>query len=245
MHRVLFQWRGFTLWSYPTMLYLGLVAGIVAGNVAAHRTGIDAFRVFIATLILIPPAIAGARLLFVATHWNHYRNSPGRIWDRQEGGMAMYGGMPVMLLLSLPVVKLLDLGFGAFWDVAVLTIMTGMVFTKVGCLLNGCCPGRPSQSRMAIVLPGLTGIRAKRIPVQLFESAWAAMVLAAGSLLLGRLPFHGALFLIVAAVYGAGRMCLEFLREHEPHGARIPLGHVVSLLTIISALAILEIRWPR
>lgn len=227
------------------MLYFGLLAGVVAGNLAAHRTGVDAFRVFVVTLILIAPAVGGARLLFVATHWNFYRNNLGRIWNRQEGGMAMYGGMPIMLLLSLPVLKLLDLRFGEFWDVAVLTIMTGMVFTKVGCLLNGCCPGRPSRSRMAIMLPGLTGIWEKRIPVQLLESGWAAMVLAAGALLLGRLPFHGALFLVVAAVYGAGRMGLEFLRERKPHATRMPLGHVVSVLTIISALAILGIRWPR
>ena len=146
MRRVLFRWRGLTVWSYPAMLYFGLVAGDVAGNLAAHVTGADAFRVFVATLILIPPAIAGARLLYVGAHWKQYRDSPGRIWNQQEGGMAMYGGMPVMLLLSVPVLAALGLGFGEFWDVAALTILTGMVFTKMGCLLNGCCAGRPSQS---------------------------------------------------------------------------------------------------
>jgi phosphatidylglycerol---prolipoprotein diacylglyceryl transferase len=227
------------------MLYLGLVAGVAAGNLAAHRTGLDAFRVFVTTLILIPPAIVGARLLFVATHWDLYRNRLGGIWSRQEGGMAMYGGLPVMLLLSLPVLKLLNLGFGAFWDVGVITIMTAMVFTKIGCLLNGCCAGRASRSRVAMVLPGVMGVWEKRIPVQILESAWAAILLAAGALLLGRLPFLGASFLVVAAVYGAGRTCLEFLREREPQDARMPLGQVVSLLTTISALAILELRWPR
>src|SRR2546430_10997789 len=112
MWRILFRWRGLTVWSYPAMLYFGLVAGVVAGNLAAHATGVDAFRVFVATLILIPPAIAGARLLYVAAHWQHYRNCPGRIWNRQEGGMAMYGGMPVMLLLSAPLLAALGLGFG-------------------------------------------------------------------------------------------------------------------------------------
>jgi phosphatidylglycerol---prolipoprotein diacylglyceryl transferase len=245
MRRMLFQWRGFTLWSYPAMLYCGLVVGVAAGNLAAHRTGLDAFRVFVATLVLIPPSIIGARLLFVATHWDLYRNKPRRIWSRQEGGMAMYGGMPVMLLFSLPLLKLLDLGFGAFWDVGVITIVTAMVFTKIGCLLNGCCAGRASRTWMTIVLPGVTGVWEKRIPVQMLESGWAAILLVAGALLLGRLPFRGALFLVVAAAYAAGRMCLEFLREREPQDTWMPLGHVASLLTIISALAILEIRWPR
>jgi hypothetical protein len=32
------------------MLYFGLVAGTAAGNLAAHARGVDAFRVFAATL---------------------------------------------------------------------------------------------------------------------------------------------------------------------------------------------------
>ncbi len=53
MRRILFRWRGVTVWSYPAMLYVGLVAGVVAGNVAAHVVGIDAFRAYVATLVLI------------------------------------------------------------------------------------------------------------------------------------------------------------------------------------------------
>src|SRR6185295_6554035 len=108
-----------TVWSYPAMLYVGLVAGVIVGNFAAHATGVDALRVFIATLVLIPPSILGARLLYVASHWEDYKSRPSRIWDRTEGGMAMFGGLPVMLLLSLPVLAVARLVFGEFWDVAV------------------------------------------------------------------------------------------------------------------------------
>jgi phosphatidylglycerol:prolipoprotein diacylglycerol transferase len=188
------------------MLYLGLVAGVLVGNLAAHAARVDALRVFAATLILIPPAIAGARLLYVAEHWERYRSSPGRIWNRQEGGMAMYGGMPVMLLLSVPVLAVLGMGFGAFWDVASLTILTGMVFTKTGCWLNGCCArGGTREDRGAWA----------RIPAQLLEAGWAAVVLTIACALLGRLSFPGELFLAVTAIHGAGRLTLESMRTPE------------------------------
>jgi phosphatidylglycerol---prolipoprotein diacylglyceryl transferase len=245
MHRILFEWRGLIVWSYPAMLYCGLVAGVAAGNLGAHAMGADAFRVFVATMILIPPSIAGARLLYVAAHWSHYRSHRGRIWDRREGGMAMYGGMPVMLLLSVPVLALLGLRFAQFWDVASLTIMTGLMFTKIGCLLNGCCAGRPSNSRIAAYLPGSRGVWQSRIPIQLLEAIWAAIVLALAWAILGRLPFEGAVFLVVAAFYGTGRLTLETLREHEPGSGKIALGHAVSLATIIVALVLLVINWPR
>jgi len=227
------------------MLYAGLVAGMIAENLAAHAIGVDAIRVFIATLILIPPAIVGARLLYVAAHWKLYRATPGRIWNRQEGGMAMYGGMPVMLLLSVPVLRMLGLGLGAFWDEASFTILTTMVFAKTGCLLNGCCAGRPSRSWLAVRLSDCRGVTEKRIPVQCMEAGWAALVLAAAGTLLGRLPFPGALFLIVAVLYAAGRWALEFLREPEPGARGISMGHAISALTVISAAAILVVRWPR
>ena len=192
MRRVLFRWKGVTVWSYPAMLYIGLVAGVVAGNRAAHATGADAFRVFAATFLLLPPALAGARLLYVASHWKDYKEAPGRVWKRSEGGLAMYGAMPVMLLLSVPVLAALGLGFGAFWDAASFTILTGIAITKIGCLLNGCCAGRPSRSSFAFTLPNARGVREQRIPVQCLEAAWAAIVLGAACALLGRLPFPGA-----------------------------------------------------
>jgi hypothetical protein len=69
MRPVLFRWGKLTIWSYPAMLYLGLVLGVVAGNVAAHTAGIDPLRTYFAILILIIPALAGARLLYVAMNW--------------------------------------------------------------------------------------------------------------------------------------------------------------------------------
>jgi phosphatidylglycerol:prolipoprotein diacylglycerol transferase len=227
------------------MLYVGLVTGVVVENLAAHVTGVDAFRVFEATLILIPAAIAGARLLFVAAHWNQYRRCPDRIWNREDGGMEMYGGMPVMLLLSWPLLRALGIGFGAFWDVASLTIMTGMIVTRVGCLLNGCCAGRPSRGWIGVSLPNLRGVWDKRIPVQGFEAGWAAVVLAVATALLHRLPFPGALFLVVIALYSAGRLGLQWLREPEEGAGNIAAGHAASVVTVVGSIAILAVEWPK
>jgi hypothetical protein len=35
MRRILFSWSGFNVYSYPAMLYLGMVAGVFAGAHAA------------------------------------------------------------------------------------------------------------------------------------------------------------------------------------------------------------------
>jgi prolipoprotein diacylglyceryltransferase len=242
MRRILIRWRGITVWSYPAMLYLGLVAGIIAGNAAANASGLDSPAVFIATCILIVPALAGARLQHVATQWSVYRQDIPRIWDTRESGLAQYGGILLAVPLSIPLLRSLGLAFGDFWDVASFTLITGMVFTRIGCLMNGCCSGRPSHSWGSMVLPNHQGVIARRIPNQLLEASWAALILCAVTLLHGRLPFPGATFVFSCAAYATGRLVLESLREEVPARHRFTVHHWISLLIIALSLAALVTR---
>jgi phosphatidylglycerol:prolipoprotein diacylglycerol transferase len=244
MRRLLFEWRGIKVWSYPAMLYVGLVAGVVAGNIAAHAAGLDAFRVFVVTLLLIPPSLAGARLLHVVTHWDIYRNNRRKIWDRNEGGQAQYGGLLVMVPLSFPLLAALDLPLGAFWDVASFTILTGMIFTRVGCLLNGCCAGRPTGA-WGVWLPNSEGVWKKRVPTQILEAAWAAILLLSMLWVWPLLPFRGALFLYVVAGYAVGRLALESARELAPGARGFTIHHAISLGMIAVSLAAFSANWPR
>jgi len=223
------------------MLYFGLVFGVVTGNVAAHQAGMDPLRAYIATLLLIIPALAGARLLYVAVHWKTYRGNLRRIWDRREGGYIMYGGLPVVLLCSVPLLYGLRLSFGVFWDVSSFTILTGMLFTRVGCLLNGCCCGRPSQSWFAIRLPDSQGIWERRVPTQLLETAWAAVLLVSASLVWRRMPFAGALFLFVTLGYSSARFVMEFARERGPRPGSFRLAHAISIIAFVSSVLMLTL----
>jgi len=226
------------------MLYCGLVAGITAGNVAAHAAHIDAFRVYVATVLLVAPALAGARLLYVASHWARFRGRADRIWNRREGGAAQYGGLLVILPLSVPLLLVLRLPIGSFWDVTAFTILVGMIFTRIGCFLNGCCAGRPVK-RWGVCLPNHLGMWERRVPTQCLEAAWATVLLVGAVALWERLPFPGALFLLVAGGYAIGRLVLESAREHAPGIGKFTVHHAISLLIAVVSFAALTIRWPK
>ena len=228
MRRVLFKWQGIEIYSYPAMLYLGLLFGIVAGNRAAHLANLNPASVFVATLLLLIPALVGARLLFVASQWKFYHREPTRIWQRSDGGGAMYGGLPFALLCSLPLLSALHVPFGAFWDVATITILIGMIFTRVGCLLNGCCAGRATPGRFALYLPDHQGIWRRRIPTQLLEAGWAVVLLAGEVATWHQMPFRGAVFLSALAGYSIGRFLLEFTRESQERMGRLTLHQALS-----------------
>lgn len=245
MRPVLFKFRGITVWSYPAMLYVGLVLGVVAGNIVAHAARLNALRVYVATLILIVPALAGARLLYVAAEWPLYRHNLRRIWNRNEGGYIMYGGLPLALLASVPVLRILHLNLPAFWDVAIFTILVGMFFTRVGCLLNGCCAGRPSTTWLGLYLPNRGGIWERRIPTQIFESLWAGILLFCAVLMRRSAPFPGAVFLLVSLGYATGRLLMEFARERPQKAFGFSIAHVISLVITLASVSTLAIYWRR
>ena len=245
MRRVLFQSDRVTLYSYPTMLYLGMVCGIFAQRHAANLIHLDATRTVSATLILLVPALVGARLLFVFSHWSIYLREPRRIWRRSEGGAAMYGGLLLAVPLSVPLLVMFQIPFGAFWDVASFTVLIGMIFARAGCFLNGCCSGRPTSGWFGVKLPDHHGVWKRRIPTQLLEAGWGLVVLAGAIAIWGIPTFPGAIFLYTLAAYGAGRILLESTRQEQDRALGLGLHRTLSTVFVAIALVAFAIAWLR
>jgi phosphatidylglycerol---prolipoprotein diacylglyceryl transferase len=233
MRRILISWRGWNLYSYPTLLYIGMVCGVFVAAWVAERSGLNPERFVLATVILSPLTLIGARLFFVASHWDFFRNNRARIWRRSEGGMAMYGGLLAALPLSIPLLRALDLSFAKFWDASTFAMLVGMIFTRFGCFLNGCCAGRPSTSWFALNLPDYRGIWRRRVPTQLLEAAWAAVLLTAAFALRGHQPFDGAIFCTILLGYAVGRTFLQTLRDDR----LVRDSGIIRLTSVLLALA--------
>jgi prolipoprotein diacylglyceryltransferase len=236
MRPVAFRWRGRAVPSYPAMLYLGIVFGLAAGNAAAHATALDAARVYVASLILLIPALLGARIASVAANWDTYRRAPSLIWRRSDGGQVMYGGL-VAVPVSVPLLAVLHLPFLAFWDVGAFTMLTGMVFTRIGCLMTGCCSGRATHGRFGIVLADHRGIAIRRVPIQLLEAALGALILAGAAVLAASKPPAGSVFAGSLAAYGLGRVFLQPLRERQSRVRGVPALRATSAVLIAVTLA--------
>jgi phosphatidylglycerol:prolipoprotein diacylglycerol transferase len=245
MRPVLCRIRNVSVPSYPALLYVGLNCGVIAGNLAAHQAGLDALRVYIATLLLIVPGLAGARLLFVSINWGWYGDHLGEIWNLRRGGYVMYGGLLFVLPFSVPLLRGLGLDFGKFWDVSSFTILTGMVFTRIGCLLNGCCAGRASTSWFSARLPNSAGVWAPRVPTQVLEAGAAMALLLSACIVWRWLPFPGALFLFVTLGYASARFVMEFAREPHPGSGTFRVAHVISILAFLVSASVLTMRWPK
>jgi phosphatidylglycerol:prolipoprotein diacylglycerol transferase len=106
-------------------------------------------------------------------------------------------------------------------DVTAPGLLFGMTVGRLGCLLGGCCAGRPTSSRLG-VRSSDRRLFARRLPVQLFEGAVAAAAGLAGLLLItvGRDEPARAVFVGALAAYTLGRQLLFPLRDlPAPPGA--------------------------
>ena len=242
MRPVLFRFRGIEIRAYPFFLFLGLTFGIIAGTQAGIRAGLNPTRLYIALILLTIPALIGSRLMYVLTHIDFYRRNPSAIWATRSGGAALYGGLLLALLLSWPVLHFMRLSIGGFWDAALITLLVGMIFTRIGCLLNGCCAGRVTSRWLGFNLPDENGVYRRRFPTQMLELLLAALLLLAAAVLWTRRPFDGVIFLGAVAIYSAARLALGTMRESLGTAASINLYNAVSILLMLGSITAVAVK---
>jgi|RhiMethySRZTD1v2_1073278.scaffolds.fasta_scaffold127705_3 phosphatidylglycerol---prolipoprotein diacylglyceryl transferase len=130
------------IYSYGAMLCLSLVVGWFLTLGLAERDGLPRDTMANCYFVTAVGALIGARLLYVLTNSGEF-HSAADLLNIRRGGMVAYGGF-----LG---------GFGASWaflrakgfrllpwaDVAVPSLASGLLITRIGCYLFGCDFGKP------------------------------------------------------------------------------------------------------
>jgi len=131
----------------------------------------------------------------------------------------------------------------------------GTVIGRIGCFLNGCCYGTPTQLPWGVVFPpdsfaGLEFGNATVHPSQLYFALAGLVLFAVVWLLRGRLRVPGTLFWVFLALFAMVRIPLDATRAYEPEASLILLpafdikeSQVTSFaLLLFSTLMVLRLR---
>jgi len=151
MHPILFQHGTFVLHTYGVVLMLAFLAALERTYGVAKRRNDPQLlpdNVLDVGIWMIVIGVIGARLMFVIIGWHDYRYAPDfpantfKVW---QGGLSFHGGLfggagaliGYCLLKRISILKMADL-FAP-------SLMIAYVIGRLGCLLNGCCYGAPTN----------------------------------------------------------------------------------------------------
>ena len=223
MHPVLFEIAGWPVYSYGVLLAAAYLAGLQLAVVRARNAGLDGAKVMDFGIYLIIAALVGAKLMLVVVDFSYYRANPREILSLARAGGVFYGGLIAALVVGLLLVKRYKLPVWKTADLIAPGIALGHVIGRIGCLLAGCCYGRPTSVPWAITfhnpLAGLnvgTPLDVPLHPTQLYD-AGTELIILIGLLATEKKgkPFAGRTFWLYMLLYAITRYIVEIYRGDD------------------------------
>jgi hypothetical protein len=215
--------------AYRCFVYLGVIAGAAYARGLARLAGVSAA----VTLALAALGVLTAVGLGLA--WKVARGGEGFTFYHHQIAVLAVAAL-VLGWAGRPVLPYLD--------VLVLTLGTVQAFGRVGCLLAGCCHGRPWRwgvcygEEHAAQGFGRALVGVRLFPVQAVESACLFVLVAAASSWLSRRPPPGEVLAGYVIVYGGLRFALELLRGDDARPYRLGFSEAQwTSLACMTALA--------
>ncbi len=253
MHPVLFQMFGVPLHSYGALLGLSLVIGWHLTLFFCVRAGMAARQMSLGVLCTAIAALTGARLLYVLTNTGRF-HSLGEVLAVWNGGLVAYGGFLGGFVGAAVFCRRQRVSLLEFADCAVPSLCTGLLLTRVGCFLNGCDFGAPSEGPWAVHFPAgspafvtqqLQGVLPPHAmqslavhPTQLYEAAVGVLLLGAVQ---WRRRFAGQSLVVFTMGYALLRILIETVRADGERGqvGLLSTSQFIAVLTFFSAAGLL------
>lgn len=226
MHPILFNAGPVTIYSYGVLLAAAYLLGLGMAVRRAKAVGLDPTRIMDLGIWVIIAALVGAKALLFIVDFEHFTSSWQEFTTLLRSGGVFYGGLIAAIVVCIWQLRRHRLPLWSSGDLFAPGIALGYMVGRLGCLLAGCCYGRPTGVPWAITFtdPAAnlnvgTPLNVALHPTQLYESG-AGLVIFVTLLLLERRPGHfpGRTFWSFALLYGVLRFIIEFFRGDTSRG---------------------------
>jgi phosphatidylglycerol:prolipoprotein diacylglycerol transferase len=226
MLRTLFKIGPIGIHTYGLMLAIAFFAGLwyLKRRSPAERLPFD--KILNVAYILIFCGVIGARLGYVVLHLSDFAEDPWSAINPFHGGnfgiagLNLYGGVLLALVVVWIYLWLKKLPWLAVFDMLAPTVGLGIGIGRIGCFLNGCCFGTPTNLPWGITfpkgsIPDSVFPQQAIHPAQLYSSLYGFLLFIGLHYILKRKRFDGqviAIYLMVEAVF---RFSIEYVRYYE------------------------------
>ena len=155
MHPELFEipFIHVTVKSYGLMLVIGFLAAVSLIRRLTRSFTPDPQLITNAALYSLVGGVIGARVFFVIHYFEKFRDFPLEVFYIWQGGLELLGGVVVAVSVILFYLFYHKLPVRRYLDALAVGLMLALAFGRIGCFLNGCCYGKPTDLPWGIRFP--------------------------------------------------------------------------------------------
>lgn len=231
---------------YGVLIALAIGLGVFLCLSQERRMGLPKEITIDFALAIVPAAVIGARLYYVAFQWPLYAGNPLRILFIWEGGLAIYGAVIGGAAAALIFARARKIPFAALADLVAPALILGQAIGRWGNFVNQEAFGRAITDPALQFFPLAVYVEGGwHMATFFYESAWDFL----GFLLLWSLRkktcARGDLFFLYLSWYGLGRAVIEGWRMDSLMWGDIRVSQALSLALCLLSLIILAIRRRR
>ena len=152
MHPILFSIGPFTIYTYGVLLAAAYLLGLKLAMIRARSRYLDSARILDLGVWIIISALVGAKLMLLVVDFQYFRANPAELVSLARSGGVFYGGLILAVMVSIWYIRRQGLPLWTTCDVFAPGIALGHVVGRLGCLMAGCCFGKPADVPWAIAL---------------------------------------------------------------------------------------------
>jgi len=142
-----------TVRSFGLMMVIGFLLGFYLLGKLGRKISSNPQLITNLALYCLIAGVVGARVFYVVHHFDQLQNPWTSMFAVWQGGLEFYGGVifaiPVIVLYS----RYYKLPIRPCLDIVAIALMLGLSFGRLGCFLNGCCFGKPTELPWAVRFP--------------------------------------------------------------------------------------------
>jgi phosphatidylglycerol:prolipoprotein diacylglycerol transferase len=142
-----------TVKSYGLMMVIGFLACVSLISRLSRDFTANPQHITNAALYALVGGVIGARVFFVLHYFDKFRSNPLEVFAIWQGGLELAGGIFTAIIIILLYIWYNKLPARCYLDVLAIGLMLALVFGRIGCFLNGCCYGKPTELPWAVRFP--------------------------------------------------------------------------------------------
>ncbi|MHC4423124.1 MAG: prolipoprotein diacylglyceryl transferase [Planctomycetota bacterium] len=142
-----------TVKSYGLMMVIGFLSAVFLIRRLSRNITPDPQLITNAALYSLIAGVVGARLFFIVHYFDQYLRDPLSVFAIWEGGLELLGGVILAIIVIFLYLWHHKLPIRRYLDILAIGLMLALVFGRIGCFLNGCCFGIPTNLPWAVRFP--------------------------------------------------------------------------------------------